>query len=136
MMNFKDHYYNRNKILPILALLISTILFTGCFSKNSIEFCEDITDKLETNNCGNKFYSGDLATLINSKNKFESDSIFIKVFLLDTGEESEVSSQKVKVDKNKKSVKVNIPMYQTGEFIVKVYKNKEIISMEKVKIID
>lgn len=135
MMNFKDHYFKIPFIKEILILVIA-ISLTSCFGKNEISFCEKIDDNFKTQNCGNKFLTGNLPVLINSKKAFTNDKIVLKIYLLSTGHSEEIRSYSIKVEKNKKTAKFIIPMYQAGIYEIKAYMNKHIISKTQVQIID
>jgi len=122
------------KLFSVFVSII-VLLFAGCAKKPVILFCEGVSPDGEGINCGTRFETGELTTLIVPDSPFDTDRLDLLVMEGDgKGDPMENISLEVQPEKSRTST--NLSFYSSGTYTVRVLREKEIIGEASINIVD
>lgn len=119
-----------------LCIIFILSVLGGCSKNREIQFCEGITPEGKGVKCGKKFTTGELSTLVTSREPFGVQSITLEVFRIHGNRDDLVETVKVKVKSDQVSAFTNVSFYNEGRYRVKAMKNETAIGEGEVEIVE
>ncbi len=128
---------SRHDVLYILLCIGIYVVCTGCKADTTVMFCEGVSSEGKGMQCGQVFSSGDVTALIQPKERFETDTLEVKVFEERKNQSDCVETMELSVSPDARSATVNIPLYNEGKFSVRVFgKEKKKVAEGTIEIVD
>lgn len=122
------------KKIFICTLVCLTMI--GCSKNEAIQFCEGVDMDGAGVNCGKKFTTGDLTGVIKQSKPFETELLEVKIFRVEKSSKIDVKTIHLKVERDKSLASTPLSFYNTGKYVVEVYKDKDKLGESEVEIAD
>lgn len=120
----------------IIILSIICFVMTGCSKKEKFTFCEGVDIKGKGVNCGKKFTTGDLTGVITDNKPFETDMLDITVKRVEKNSKTAEKTVHLKVDRTKNTASTPLSFYNSGRYVVEVFKDKDKLAESSIEITD
>lgn len=120
----------------VFILSVIFCVMTACSKKEKLTFCEGVDIKGKGVNCGKKFTTGDLTGVITDGKPLETDTLDIKVTRIEKNSKTLEKTIHLKVDRTKNSASTPLSFYNSGRYIVEVYKDKDKLAEGNIEVAD
>ncbi len=121
---------------PVLLLTFFIILFS-CAKTPVISFCEGVDKNGKGIQCGKKFSTGDLTALINTPERFETESLIIVISKKTNYKNEKIEDVTHAVASDSSSATVPLSFYIEGEYLIEAYgKDRRLLGSEWLQVID
>ena len=118
-----------------LSSLICLAL-VGCSKNDTVRFCEGVDIDGKGVNCGKKFTTGDLTGVIKQSKPFETDLLEMKVFRVEKNKKTVEKTIHLKVERDKSLTSTPLSFYNSGKYIVELYKENDKIAEGEIEVTD
>ena len=122
--------------IPALSLITVILLLTSCGKDREIQFCEGVSPDGKGVNCGTVFEYGDITAIIESRERFATDQINVKIEVIRNGNEITVETIEASVEPDEREAIVNLPLYQSGKYRSTALRGETELAKDKVEIAD
>lgn len=132
MLNMKINSF----YIPVLSLMTVIFLLTSCGKDREIQFCEGVSPDGKGINCGTVFEYGDITAIIESRERFATDQIKVKIEIIRNESEISVETIEALVEPDEREAIVNLPLYQSGTYRITALRGETELAKDKVEIAD
>lgn len=108
----------------------------GCSKKEKFTFCEGVDISGKGVNCGKKFTTGDLTGVITDTRPFEADTLDVKVSRIEKNSKTIEKTIHIKVDRTKNSASTPLSFYNSGSYVVEVYRDSDKLAEGHIGVTD
>jgi len=120
----------------IFILSVIFLVMTGCSKSEKFNFCEGVDLEGKGVNCGKKFTTGDLTGVIKYDKPFETEMLDIKVLRIEKNKKTPEKTIHLKVDRTKSTASTPLSFYNSGRYMVEVFKDKDKLAEGNIEIND
>jgi len=120
-------------------IFISSLIFlamTGCSKNDTIQFCEGVDMEGKGVTCGKKFTTGDLTGVIKQSKPFDAEMLDVKVIRIEKNSKIVEKTIHLKVERDKSIASTPLSFYNTGSYVVELFRDKDKIAEGAVEITD
>jgi cytochrome c556 len=120
-------------------IFISSLIFlaiTGCSKNDTIQFCEGVDMDGKGVNCGKKFTTGDLTGVIKQSKPFEAEMLDVKVIRIEKNSKIVEKTIHLKVERDRNIASTPLSFYNTGKYVVEIYKDKDKLGESEIEVTD
>ncbi len=122
------------KNIFICALVSLTMI--GCSKNQAVQFCEGVDMDGKGVNCGKKFTTGDLTGVIKQSKPFETELLEVKVVRIEKSSKIVEKTIHLKVERDKSTASTPLSFYNTGKYVVELYKDKDKLGESEIEVAD
>jgi len=119
----------------IVIFLFAIFIVTACKNGGKVSFCTGLDKKGKGIDCGNKFTTGDLTVMIETKDVVDEKNLEIKIYNSETGLLKEQRKKNIEIEPGKKKYNTELSFYDEGKYSVKVFtKDKKPVAIGELRV--
>jgi len=115
---------------------VVVLLMAGCSKNDTIQFCEGVDMEGKGVNCGKKFTTGDLTGVIKQRKPFETEMLDVKILRIEKNSKIVEKTIHLKVERDKSIANAPLSFYNSGKYIVELFRDKDKIAEGEVEVTD
>jgi hypothetical protein len=120
-----------------LTVCLAMFLFVSCKPAQTVSFCEGVTPEGKGSGCGPRFTTGEVTMLVSLKQRFEVDTLAVKIHERSETKDRLVDSFSFSVDPEKQSATTNLSFYNEGRYRVTVTgKELKVLGEAEIEVVD
>ncbi|HSV96355.1 MAG TPA: hypothetical protein VLM75_05395 [Spirochaetota bacterium] len=120
-----------------LAVCLAMFLLVSCKPAQTISFCEGVTPEGEGSACGGRFTTGEVTMLVSLKQRFDVNTLGVKIHERSQTKDRLVDSFTVSVDPERRSTATNLSFFNEGKYRVTVTgKESAVLGEAELEVVD
>jgi len=120
-----------------LAVCLGMFLLVSCKPAQTVTFCEGVTPEGKGSECGARFTTGEVTMLVSLKQRFEVNTLAVKIHERAETKDRLVDSFTFSVDPEKQSATTNLSFFNEGRYRVTVTgKESAVLGESEIEVVD
>lgn len=120
----------------IFIYSVICVLMAGCSKSDAVKFCEGVDIDGKGVSCGKKFTTGDLTGVIKQSKPFETELLDLKVMRIEKNSKIVEKIIHLKVERDKSTANTPLSFYNSGQYVVELFKDNEKLGEGKIEVTD
>ena len=132
-----DIKYKKGIVMKkILFYSLICLTMIGCSKNDTVQFCEGVDMDGKGVNCGKKFTTGDLTGVMKMSKPFETEMVDVRVIRIEKNSKIVEKTIHQKVERDKNITSTPLSFYNSGKYVVELYRDKDKIAEGSIEITD